>query len=82
MGNKSCSPKLYHSLSFMHKKNPIIVDTVQLVRTVSKKLNYKSQETILLYLGTFLDPGTMDQVFDGLDLCSCYGKCWCLCAEF
>lgn len=24
----------------------------------------------------FLDPGTMDQVFDRLGLCSSFGRCW------
>lgn len=55
------------SWSFMHKTH-ILVDTLQLARTVSKKLNCRIQEVRVV-----LDPGAPDQVFDGLDLCSRFG---------
>lgn len=44
----------------MHKNN-ILVDTLQLIRTVSKRQKYRSQKARLAHLKTFLDPGSMDR---------------------
>lgn len=43
--------------------------------SVGKKQTYRKQKTNLLHLGAFLDPGTVDQVCDGLGLCSPFGRC-------
>lgn len=63
----------------MHKNN-ILVDTLRLIRTVRKRQKYRSQKAKLANLETFLDPGSMNEGFDGLGLHFCFSRCWGLCA--
>lgn len=56
---KSCGPQHHHSLSFVHQ-NHILVDTLQLARTGSKKQNYRSQRNKVRTFRDFLDPGAKD----------------------
>lgn len=54
MGNlpKLCNHDPYWSWLLTHKKH-ILVDTVQLARTVTNRQSHRSQKTRLVYLGTF-----------------------------
>lgn len=57
----------HHLLSFMHKTHIWLKHSGQ-------------QEQRPVYLGTFLNPGSMDQVLDGF--CSYFERCWDLHAGF
>lgn len=60
---KSCGPELYCSWIFMHKSH-VLVDTLQLARTVSNKQSYGRQKIRLVYLRTFPKLSTMmDWIF-------------------
>lgn len=74
---KSCSPKPHHSMPYMHK-NHSFIGTLRLARIVGKEQNYKSEKARLLHLDTFPDAGNTNWVFNGLSLCSCFGRCWSL----
>jgi hypothetical protein len=62
---KLYSPNPYSSLSLVQKNN-ILVEMLLLARTVRKKHNDRHQKARLAHLGTLLDSGSIDQVFDGL----------------
>lgn len=46
------------SLTFMHKIH-ILVDTLELARTVKQKQNHRRQKARIVHLVTFLDPRTI-----------------------